>query len=54
MALLIYVLLGVVAGVVVGLKVIAPKTKTKVDDEVLLFLEKYQVPVEDFLKLLQK
>lgn len=54
MALLIYVLLGVVAGVGVGLKVIAPKTKTKLDDDVLEFLEKYKVPVEEFLHLLEK
>lgn len=33
---------GLVAGVVVGLKVIAPRTSTTVDDELLARLEKLE------------
>lgn len=44
------VLSGVIAGVVVALKVIAPLTKTKVDDQVLARLE----AVEKLLGSLRK
>lgn len=52
--LLIYVLLALLVGAIAGLKVLAPKTKTKVDDDVVEFLAKYQVPIEEFLQLLAK
>ncbi len=42
--------LGLVGGVVVGLKVIAPMTSTTVDDKVLARLEQ----IESVLKSLQK
>jgi hypothetical protein len=34
-----------VSGLVVGLHILAPKTATKKDDELLSFLEKYGEPV---------
>jgi len=54
MDLVIVALLSLLVGGVAALKVVAPKTKTHVDDDVLKFLDKYQVPIEEFLKLLQK
>lgn len=45
---------GLVAGAIVALRLIAPKTKTKTDDEILAFAEKYQVPLESLLEFLQK
>ncbi len=52
--LLIYVLLALLVGAVAGLKILAPRTKTKVDDDVVEFLVKYEVPIEEFLQLLAK
>jgi type III secretory pathway component EscS len=51
---LIYVVTALLVGAVAGLKVLAPRTKTKLDDDVVEFLVKYQVPIEDFLALLAK
>lgn len=48
--LLIAVAVSLVTGAVVGLKVLAPRTETKVDDEVLKRLE----ALEELLKRLQK
>ena len=48
------VVIAAIAGGVVGLKVVAPKTKSKVDDKVLKFLEDYGVPLEEYLKAHQK
>ena len=52
--LLIYTLTALLVGAVAGLKVLAPKTSTHVDDDVVEFLTKYEVPIEEFLKLLAK
>lgn len=51
---LIYIVSALLVGAIAGLKVLAPKTKTKVDDDVVEFLTKYNVPIEDFLALLAK
>lgn len=51
---LIYVVTALLVGAVAGLKVLAPKTQTKVDDSVVEFLTKYQVPIEEFLALVAK
>lgn len=48
------VLLAAVTGGVVGLKVVAPRTKTTVDDRVLRLLEQYGVPLAEYLAASQK
>lgn len=48
--LLIPVVIALVTGGVVGLKVVAPRTKSTVDDRVLRVLEKYGVPLAEFLQ----
>lgn len=50
--LFIYVVTALIVGAVAGLKVLAPKTPTKLDDSVVEFLEKYKVPIDDFLAVL--
>lgn len=47
--LVIPVLIALVTGGVVGLKVVAPRTKSTVDDRVLSVLEKYGVPLAEYL-----
>jgi hypothetical protein len=43
--LVLVLVVGLVAGLVVALGYIAPKTETKKDDELLALLEKYGMPV---------
>lgn len=45
---------GLVTGGITALKLIAPKTATKTDDEILKFAEKYAVPLEELLTFLSK
>lgn len=45
----LFILSGVVTGLAVGLKVIAPRTSNKTDDKVLAVLEKYGVPLVEYL-----
>ena len=47
--LLIVGFVALVTGGVVGLKVVAPRTKSQADDRVLALLEKYGVPLAEFL-----
>lgn len=47
--LLIVGFVALVTGGVVGLKVVAPRTKTEVDNRVLEVLEKYGVPLAEYL-----
>jgi hypothetical protein len=51
--LVVTALVALVSGAVVGLKILAPKTKTVVDDKVLAFCEKYQAPLEEFLAVIR-
>lgn len=48
--LFVTAILALVAGLVVGLKVLAPKTKTKADDKLLKFLEEYGPTVVELLQ----
>lgn len=43
--LAVVIVVSLVVGLIAGLKVVAPKTQTKKDDELLVFLEKYGEPV---------
>lgn len=48
--LIVPIVIALVTGGVVGLKVVAPRTKSTVDDRVLRVLEKYGVPLAEFLQ----
>lgn len=53
--LAVVAVVALVLGLITGLKVLAPKTATKKDDELLVFLEKYGQPVvEEVAKFLAK
>ena len=50
MALALAILAAVLAGIVVALKVIAPLTKTTVDDKVLDYAEKAESVIDPLVK----
>lgn len=52
--ILVTAVVALVVGGVAGLKILAPKTKTKTDDKVLAVLEKYGVPVAEYLQAHKK
>ena len=52
--LVLAAVVGLVTGAVVALKVVAPKTKTKKDDDVLKFLESNVVPLLEEVAKLKK
>ena len=53
--LVVVAVVAAVTGLVTGLHILAPKTQTKKDDELLAFLEKYGTPVvEEVAKFLTK
>jgi hypothetical protein len=43
---------GLLNAVLIGLKVVAPRTKTPLDDKVLSVLDKYGVPLVEYLQAL--
>lgn len=50
MELVIAVVAGILVGAVAALKVIAPRTKTKVDDKALELAEKAEAAIGPFVK----
>lgn len=46
------VISGLLNAVLIGLRVVAPRTKTPLDDKVLMVLDKYGVPLVEYLQAL--
>lgn len=54
LTLLVTAFVALVTGAVTALAVVAPKTKTKVDDKVLAVLKQYGVPLAEYLAAKEK